>query len=209
MIGVRFGAYHTWDDWGIIRKKVTHAAPAVERYTTKVPGRNGLLDMTSAITPEPALDNKTDTYEFFVRPGNWTEILSEIKTRIHGRTLQVIDDIDPEYYWEGFCEYNEFESDERTGLLVITLDAFPFKLEVHETERKITGSGTIVCVNDRMPVVPKVVTTAETTIVFGTKSVTLAAGTHLVADLKLTEGKHTMTVTSTGTTTFKYRQGRL
>lgn len=211
MLGVKFENWHSWDDWGLVREKVSTPAPEPVRYTVEVPGRDGELDLTESVTPEIRYRNRLITCEFFLKPGRWTELLSEIMSRIHGRTMRVIDDIDPEYYWYGAVRYDEFASDEKTGKLIITVNAYPYKLAVRETTVKITGSGSVICRNDRMQVIPTIKNTAEATIVFGTKSATLSAGTHTVVEFVLKEGNNTMTVTSSnsGVTEFVYRQGRL
>lgn len=209
MYGVRFGQWHTWDDWGIIRQNVDIPAPEPVRYVVEVPGRDGVLDVTSSITPEIKYRNRLISFEFHVKSGRWTELLSEIMSRIHGRNLVVVDDLDPDFYWMGFCEYNEFASDELTGTLTVTLDAAPYKRAKHMTERRIEGIGILTCKNDRMTVVPEITVTDAAQITFGDLSVNLSPGTHKVSNIRFTEGNNRLEIISAGTTTVRYRQGRL
>ena len=64
-----------------------------------------------------------------------------------------------------------------------------------------------------MPVVPVITTTAETTLTWtvGSDSFhkTLSAGTWEIPELELAPGNNSVTVSGSGTTTFKYREGRL
>mgnify|MGYP000299710712 FL=1 len=78
---------------------------------------------------------------------------------------------------------------------------------------QITGTKTVTLTNDFMPVVPSITTSAETTLAWkiGTDSFskTISAGTWEIPELQLAYGNNSVKVTSTGTTTFRYREGRL
>ena len=67
--------------------------------------------------------------------------------------------------------------------------------------------------NDFMPVVPVFTTTAETVLTWtvGKDSFhkTLSAGTWEFPELELAEGSNEINISGTGTTTFRYREGRL
>ena len=77
----------------------------------------------------------------------------------------------------------------------------------------MTGGGTLILVNDYMPVIPTVLTTAETALSWNIgedvfkKSV--SAGTWTFPELELQAGQNTVRITGTGTTMFRYREGRL
>ena len=212
MYGVKFGNKHSDMDLGMIMTHYQIGQAAPRRYLQSVPGRNGLLDLTSAVTPVQTYDNRQLQFEFVwkEKPENYEDKVAEITRLLHGKKMHVILDNDPDYYYDGFVtipsrDFPDYEKAE----LVVNVDAFPYKMQVHETTVQITGSGTISCMNDSLQVVPKVVVSAETTIVFGSKSITFAAGTYLPADLQLSEGRNDMTVTGSGTTKVIYRQGRL
>ena len=85
---------------------------------------------------------------------------------------------------------------------VQTGDAYRYHTE--ETEVSITGGGTAILNNDYMPVVPTVVTTAETALSWSIgedvfrKSV--SAGTWTFPELELQEGQKSVSITGEGTT---------
>jgi hypothetical protein len=70
-----------------------------------------------------------------------------------------------------------------------------------------------VLTNDYMPVVPVIATTAETSLSWTVDgesiSKTVSAGTWEIPELELRHGENTVSVTGEGTTTFRYREGRL
>ena len=76
-----------------------------------------------------------------------------------------------------------------------------------------SGNGTASLMNDFMPVVPVVITTAETKLTWkvgmDTFNKTISAGTWEIPELQLANGNNSVKITSTGTTTFRYREGCL
>lgn len=209
MLGITFGNKHSYNDWGVILEDIQIAPPQPKRYTVSVAGRNGILDLTPELTPIIRFESRQLTFTFRVKAGDWSTLMSIIYGDIHGRTLDIISDLDPNWHWHGFCQVDSFNSDERTGQLVIIVDADPFKLANTDTTYSRSGNGKITAVVDRMEVIPTITVTEEATIVFGEVSVTLSAGTHKVENLELTEGSNELTITSTGTTTITYTNGRL
>lgn len=212
MLGVTFGNKHSYNDYGLILTEYDIGMPEARRYLVEVPGRNGILDMTESLTPRITYANRplqfaftwkssTDTYE---------EELQQIINDIHGQKMQVILDSDPDHYFDAFLTVDSSTfSGKQKATVVVTGDAYPFRYDTSETIKTRTGSGTLVCENDRMEVIPEITVTAETTIVFGGNTATISAGTHRISGFEFTEGNNTLTITGSGTTTVKYRQGRL
>lgn len=209
MLGITFGTLHSYNDWGIFLEDTQIAPPMPKRYVVDVPARNGILDLTPQLTSTMRYGTRMITYTFRVRSGGWDDLISTIYNEVHGRTLDVVSDLDPDWHWHGFVAVNSFTSDQRTGVLVIEVEADPYKLENTATTKSRNGNGTLSCDCDRMEVTPTITVTASATIVFGGISVALDSGTYVVNDIVFTEGTNTLTVTSTGTTTITYTNGRL
>ena len=81
------------------------------------------------------------------------------------------------------------------------------------TEIVQNGSGTVILKNDYMPVVPTVITTADTTLSWkiaeDSFSKTLSAGEWELPELQLIYGENAVKVEGSGMTTFRYREGCL
>ena len=77
----------------------------------------------------------------------------------------------------------------------------------------LTGSGTLIIENDFMPVVPVITATSETALswTLGSDSFrkSLSAGTWTLPEFELQAGRNTVTIQGAGTTTFRFREGRL
>ena len=173
MLGVTFGSKHSYNDWGIWLEDTHINPPLPKRYIVDVPARNGLLDLTPELTPTIRFENRTLTFNFRVKAGDWSTLVSQIYGDIHGRTLDVVSDLDPNWHWHGCVTVDDFSSDERTGVLVITVDAYPFKLSNTENSYTVNGDGTITCVVDRMEISPAFELTAPTTVIYGDSSYVL------------------------------------
>ncbi len=90
-------------------------------------------------------------------------------------------------------------------------DAFPYYVE--ETVVSVSGSGTVILANDFMPGVPVITVTAETILRWTNDGEsfqkTVSAGTWEIPELELRYGNNTFSVSSEGTVSFVYREGRL
>lgn len=210
MLGVTFGSKHSYDDFGLFLASTVIGAPEPVRYQIEVPGMDGVLDLTDSITPSVRYRNRIMTYTFnTIGHTNWQAKMRDIASYLQGQRLHVVDDSDDGYYWDGICTIISQSSDMALGTIVVQVDAKPFKLKANETIKSRNGSGTLDCVNGRMEVTPEITTTASATILFNGRSFSVGAGTHKIADIVLTEGSNILTITSTGTTTVRYREGAL
>ena len=70
-------------------------------------------------------------------------------------------------------------------------------------------SDKVILHNGRKRLFPQITTTAETRFTFGGVSYSVGEGTHRILGLKLQPGDNHLTVTTTGTVTFRYREGDL
>ena len=132
-----------------------------------------------------------------------------------GQMCQVILSEEPDLYAVGTLEL-EPAYDPLTGKGQIVLscsDGDSYRYHTEETEVSITGGGTVILNNDYMPVVPTITTTAETALSWNVGSDTfrksISAGMWTFPELELQEGQNSVSITGEGTTTFRYREGRL
>ena len=192
MLGITFGDKHSYNDWGLFLEDTKVTPPLPKRYLVDVPARNGTLDLTAELTPIMRYQTRQLQFKFRVKAGDWSTLLSQIYGDVHGRTLDIISDLDPDWHWHGFVTVNDFSSDKRTGVLVINADVDPYKLANIETAYAVSGNGSINCYVERMEVTPSFETTAPTTVKYGdisaaitssrTKSVTTSGSLLSIVD---------------------------
>ena len=122
---------------------------------------------------------------------------------------------EPELYYIGTIQMESaYAPLTGKGTLVISCeDGDSYRYHVDETEVTVTGGGSVILLNDYMPVIPSVTVTEETALSWQIgndrfqKSVN--AGTWTFPELELVHGENSIEIITDGTVTFRYREGRL
>lgn len=129
--GVTFGDKHTYRDWGLLptlRPEVSPPEPKITRVT--IPGADGALDLTQALTDDVKYKNRKIDFEFLVIGGreHWSMLYSDILDYLHGQNMQIILDEDPEYYYNGRVEVDSWKSNQDTSRIALVAEVEPYKL---------------------------------------------------------------------------------
>lgn len=174
---VVFGEKNTWDDWHLVpSSRPVINPPEVKTKYVDVPGGNGILDYTEALTGYPLFENRTGSLEFYVMNGyqEWYELYGEICDYLHGEYMQMYLEDDPDWYFEGRFTVNEWKSSKDWSMITIDYDLYPYKKRIVTSlddwlwdpfnfekdyvhsykDIKIAGTTTVNLVNAKMPVVP-------------------------------------------------------
>lgn len=201
---------------GWLRETVNFPTPQSQSEVIVVPGRNSPIRYTEALGRVAYEPRSFDlTFTMLGSRAVFDGMVSEIANRYAGQLVTVICMEDPTLYITGTIEAApSYDPLSGKGTLVLSsTDADAYRYHVDETIVVITGSGTAILTNDYMPVVPVVKTTAETSLAWTVGSDTfrksVSAGTWEFPELELAHGENRITITSSGTTTFTYREGRL
>ena len=100
--------------------------PAQKVKTLDIPGGDGVIDLSQALTGYPVYQNRTGSIEFIVmndfKP--WHMAYSDIMDYLHGQTMRAILEDDPEYFYEGRFTVNAWKSEKDWSRLVIDYDAY-------------------------------------------------------------------------------------
>lgn len=213
MKGIKFGSYHSYDEWGLLLKEKEIKSPEPKVHQIEIEGGDGVLDYTE-FSGEVKYNNRLLSFSFEkmnIVPDGFLSLYSLVQNTIHGKKMQVILDDDPAFFYYGRVTVNEWKSNKSLGQIVIEVDAEPYKLKTTETvvTKAVTGTASIVLKNGRKRVIPEIVTNAAFTISFNGYSGTFSPGTFYIAELELPEGETTVTVTGTGNISFRYREGGL
>ena len=217
LLGVSFGTYHTWRDWGLyLMGPASVSLPVVRTNYVDVPGRDGYLDLSDALTGETVYETRDFSVPLMslASPEDWPGLYSGILNAIHGQKVQIILDEDPGYYYTGRVAVDS-PSYDGTWQFNINGVLNPYKRKRSETVVECGLDGTereIVLTNGRMPVVPTVTVDGETELAWGGERAVLAAGTHILPGLRLTQGAQVLKARAAGgagTLTITYREGSL
>lgn len=231
-------SYHTFDDWGCYITN-TDCIGAPEQYTRyiEVPGRNGLLDLSEAITGRQ-IYTKREIKINLAGPRDkttWNAAISILRNRINGKICHITFDDDPGYYWRGRVVIKDFSSALNLGTLTIDIptadpykyalassgepwlwDPFNFQTDMITYIGAITisGSGSVTIPHGHMYTSPEIVVSDKTstnfTVTDGTSTYSLSVGTNKVPSI-LVGGDEDVELVFTGSAKVQiiYRSGSL
>ena len=201
---------------GWLRETVNFPTPQSQSNTITVPGRNSPIRFTEALGRVAYQPRSFDmTFSMLGNRADYNLLVSLVVNQFAGKLCQVTLTEEPMLYAVGTLETAP-SYDPLTGKGTLELsctDGDAFLYHVEETVVNFSGGGTVILANDFMPVVPVITVSAETTLRWAidgeTFQKTVSAGTWEIPELELRHGNNTISVTSEGTVTFVYREGRL
>ena len=201
---------------GWLRETVNFPTPQSQSNTIVVPGRNSPIRFTVALGRVAYQPRSFDmTFSMLGNRARYDQLVSTAVNLLAGQLCSVILSENPTLYAIGTIEAApSYDPKAGKGTLVLSCeDGDAFLYHVTETVVTNTGGGTVTLENDYMPVVPTVTVTEETTLRWTVdgESIhkTISTGTWEIPELELRHGENTIFITSEGTTTFRYREGRL
>lgn len=204
---------------GWLRESIDFPTPQSQSETITVPGRNSPIRFTEAlgrVSYEPR--SFEIVLSMYGSREKYNAMVSDTVNRFAGQLCRVITSEEPELYAVGTLECTPaYDPHSGKGILALSCsDGDSYRYHTDETEISVTAPGQprgITLKNDFMPVIPVVITTAETTLSWkiGTDSFrkTVSAGTWEFPELELQHGDNTIVVLGGGIITFRYREGRL
>lgn len=205
-------SFHTWGDWGLIQQSKAIDPPEVQSYHVQIPGRDGLLNLTKAISGRVCYNNRKVTFKYF-KHGEVSQLKNLIETLyiLHGETARIIDDDDPSFYYEGELAVSA-EFHHNYVFIEIAVDAQPFATANRETIKTFTASSstktatlTVQC----RPVIPTIILTGEMTLTFGDWSAKLSEGTYTTDNIYLQTGANSLKYKGSGTLTVTWREVKI
>lgn len=230
--------FHTITDWDLGLSNNNYIGdPEMETTYISVPGRDGLIDASEAVTGRRIYKRRKLAFEMggIHHHLNWDAIISGMRNEIEGRVCQLILDNDQEYYWRGRVYIQDFDRFRSLGTFTLAVpNADPYKYEVHSSSEPwlwdpfnfetgviiqeeahiIVGSDTITIPHGHMPTCPELVVSDK---ISGTFSVTfegttyqLQVGSNKIPAIMVGGDKNAdLTFTGSATVQIVYRGGSL
>lgn len=214
--GVQFGDYHTAEDWNLILHEKIVSPPVPKTNYVSVPGRDGDLDLTEALSEVVNYQDRKASYTFLLTDGTHAdrvELISQIIGVLHGQRVQIVDTDDyPDYYMIGRLTVTDVSNSNAYGILKIEAVCQPWRYAINQKTKVVTvtasdGTVTVTMTNSGYKIVaPTLTVTGSITLTYGSTSTTLSAGTYILAGLRFTPGVNTVTVAGTGSITISYQE---
>ena len=226
----------TWTQFELVMSSKNIAPAEPKQNFIELPARNGSLDLSEVLTGMPMYGDREITVVLGGKKKriDWEQTKSAFQNAYHNRSVQVLFEDDPNYYWEGRLSVNDdFELGNEVATFSFTLNAQPYKLEtrdggsascqawdtfVFETDIfrdyygiEVNGEASVNIYGNTMPVIPVfVVSNAENLQVqFKGQAYPLQNGTNKIYSIVTTQGNNILTFTGKGTVTINYRGGSL
>lgn len=132
MQGVIFDDKHSYRDWALVtrsRPKVSPPTPKQKLIT--VPGSDKIIDLTQLLTGKVHYEPRTIAFEFImIAPRErWADLYSDILNHLHGQTVKIVMDNDPNWYYTGRVTVGDLEAEKTTANLTMTATVEPYKRE--------------------------------------------------------------------------------
>lgn len=233
MTGIKIDKYHTWKDWGLYLQKISMDLPLRKEHTISVPGMNGKLDLSEALTDgETRYENRILTFSFEFADGGYEEMLTKvsiISNAINGKRLRVILDEDPQFFYEGAVQVRADKINSMVSSLDITVDADPYKYDVLSStdawlwdsfnfqtgiifslkDISIDNSTILIPGIDEANAVPIIIVkevTGQMTLVHKDRTYSLKIGRNRFPQVKVGSGEVSLQFTGTGIIDIEYRR---
>lgn len=214
MRGLKIGDMHTYYDFDLkmLSLYISQPEPNVElRY---IPGRSEMLDISEAIFGEVTYKSRSmkAIFEMYEPNGEiFFNRYSQICNYIHGQYCNIINDADPDFYYEGRLKVDYEPKNNLFYEIEINAELQPYKKKTRVTEVKwdVKTDKNILCMNSRQKVIPTIITNAAFRIEYDGRSFSVTAGTTTIPELLLNYGRNILHCYGTGNIAFIYREGSL
>lgn len=223
------GGIDLYAEWGMVPVKRPHVAPPeVKTSYIEVPGGDGVLDYSEVLTGETRYGQRTGSWEFWLKPGKkWPEVYTGILTKLHGKQVRVVLADDPDFYYTGRVEVNEWRSEEMDSRIVLDYNLNPYKYSLLSTagqdwqwkdlfdvtilygKFEVTESKSRNLISTSMlEVVPTFTCSAPMRVEFNGNSYSLVEGKNRNGQIALKYGDNIMTFYGTGSVEVEYPFGK-
>ncbi len=185
----------------------------VERYSlggadpilnyVEVPYRDVPLDMTEAVADRVCFKHRTLKFPMLILE-NGTSVHKNFEQLFAGKRCKINIDDDP-YYYEGRIKVGTLNTKKNAWEFDFEMIADPYTYKDYSITFSSPDTTTIT--NNGITVIPTVTNTSSITFsINGGSAITLNAGTHKDARIKLVSGSNTIVTTGDSSVTLTYRE---
>lgn len=217
--GIKFGTYDTAEQgWTLTGWELS--MPEYKSNFVEVPGRDGDLDMSTALTDGvPRYGNRNLTVALECSDGNRLTRQAMVNTMVNwldGWRMDVWLPDDADHYLAGRVSIRPEYNDMAHSAVSVSVVCDPWRYRNHETVVNLTASESSqigrLTNNGRRSVVPVLTITGDAASValgFAGSSWVLGAGVYQLPDLVVSQGGADITYSGTGALSFAYREAVL
>lgn len=123
--GATFGTKHSFRDYSLLpASPPIIEAPEPKLYTVDIPGMNGVLDLSEALTNSVTYNMRNATFEYlyYGTRDRWYYVYKTILDDLHGKSMQVVLDEEPDMIYSGRLTVTGTEMDGRSNKFKLTIE---------------------------------------------------------------------------------------
>ena len=217
---VFFDGKDIYTEYGLLLASKSISLPEVRTNMIDVPGRDGLLDASEVLTGEVTYKNRTIELKLTgvdtVSGKKWPATISDFCNKVHGKRVKVTFPEDTTHYYSGRCSVGKVGLVKMMQTIPVTVDCDPWKYKNAKTTVSRDDLGTaykqLSLPNERRPVIPIITVAQDTTLLWGSSTINISAGDHILPAIRLAAGSNTLkakVASGTGSITVTYQEASL
>ena len=217
---VFFDGKDTYTEYGLLLASKSISLPEVRTNMIDVPGRDGLLDASEVLTGEVTYKNRTITLKLTgvdtVSGKKWPATISDFCNKVHGKRVKITFPEDTAHFYSGRCSVGQVKLVKMMQTIPVTVDCDPWKYKNAKTTVSRSDLGTaykqLSLPNESRPVIPTITVAQDTTLLWGSRTINISAGDHILPDIRLASGSNTLkakVASGTGSITVTYQEASL
>ena len=217
---VFFDGKDTYTEYGLLLASKSISLPEVRTNMIDVPGRDGLLDASEVLTGEVTYKNRTITLKLTgvdtVSGKKWPATISDFCNKVHGKRVKITFPEDTAHFYSGRCSVGKVGLVKMMQTIPVTVDCDPWKYKNAKTTVSRSDVGTaykqLSLPNESRPVIPTITVAQDTTLLWGSSTINISAGDHILPDIRLASGSNTLkakVASGTGSITVTYQEASL
>ena len=173
----------------------TLSPPEPKTYTVDIPGGDGVIDLTSALTGDVAYSNRSQSFTFMVvDPDSFERVKTDVSNFLHGKSFDYQMTMDPGYTYHGRFSVTEYSHavyayPGLVGVFTVDIDADPYKSKGLQTyQLNATGGKMFRLESGRKPVHPVIECTQPCRVRWKDVVTVVPVGTYRLNDVLFTQG---------------------
>lgn len=181
----------------------TLSPPEPKIYTLDIPGSDGSIDLTTALTGDVAYSNRSQKFTFIIANiDDFEERKTKISNFLHGKSFDYKLTMDPDYTYRGRFTVNSYSSSYYAypglvGFVEVSIDAEPYKSKANRVYRMNAIGGHMYSFESGRKSVRPVIECSNPVVVSWNGTETLIpAGTWRLNDVLFTEGMNDLYINS-------------
>lgn len=221
MIGkVFFDGKDTYTEYGLLLASKSISLPEVRTNMIDVPGRDGLIDASEVLAGEVTYKNRTIKLKLIgvdtVSGKKWPATISDFCNKVHGKRVKITFPKDTTHFYSGRCSVGQVELVKMMQAIPVTVDCDPWKYKNAKTTVSRSDLGTaykqLSLPNERRPVIPTITVAQDTTLLWGSNTIDISVGDHILPDIRLAAGSNILkakVASGTGSISVTYQEASM